>query len=178
MLGHSADAQWIIEQSPTTANLRGIHNFGAGIAWASGTQGTVVRTTNDGETWQECAIPPAAEKLDFRGVQALNATTAIVMSSGPGDHSRIYMTTDECRTWELVFTNPDAPQGFFDAILFEPDNTLFGVVLGDPVAGKFAMFRTQDGGRTWTKFRNFERASANNGEAVFAASNSSVSRAG
>jgi hypothetical protein len=96
------------------------------------------------------------------------------MSSGPGDQSRIYMTTDGCRTWELVFTNPDTPQGFFDAIQFQPGNKLYGNVLGDPVAGKFAMFRTQDGGRTWSKYRDYERASAKKGEAAFAASNSSL----
>jgi hypothetical protein len=77
--------------------------------------------------------------------------------------------------WEFVFTNPDAPEGFFDAIQFEPGfKCPFGYVLGDPVAGKFAMFGTQDSGRTWWKFRDYERASARDGEAVFAASNSSL----
>src|SRR3979409_871333 len=30
-------AQWDIEESHTTASLRGIHNVGGGVAWASGT---------------------------------------------------------------------------------------------------------------------------------------------
>jgi photosystem II stability/assembly factor-like uncharacterized protein len=174
MVAHPVSAQWVIEQSPTAANLRGIHSLSGGIAWASGTEGTVLRTADYGVTWQQCAVPAGAEELDFRGIQAFNEKTAVVMSSGPGNQSRIYLTTDGCRTWELVFTNPDAPQGFFDAIQFEPGNNLFGDVLGDPVAGKFAMFRTQDGGRTWSKFRDYERASAKDGEVVFAASNSSL----
>jgi hypothetical protein len=40
----SSYAQWEIQESHTTADLRGIANVGQGIAWASGTQGTVLRT--------------------------------------------------------------------------------------------------------------------------------------
>ena len=48
-------------------------------------------------------------------MQAWDANTAIVMASGPGDKSRLYKTTDGCKTWKLIFTNPDE-DGFFDAI--------------------------------------------------------------
>ena len=47
----TAQAQWTIQQSHTTASLRGIHALGNGIAWASGTAGTVLRTTDDGKNW-------------------------------------------------------------------------------------------------------------------------------
>src|SRR3981081_547698 len=86
-------AQWDIEESHTTASLRGIHNVGAGVAWASGTNGTVLRTEDGGYLWQTCTIPPGAEKLDFRGIQAFDENTAIVMSSRKGDVSRLYNTT-------------------------------------------------------------------------------------
>src|SRR5580700_1470792 len=125
-----AHAQWVIQQSHTTAGLRGIHNAGGGVVWTSGTQGTVLRTTSNGQTWQTCAVPQGAEKLDFRGIQAFDANTAIVMSSGPGDLSRLYKTTDACRTWKLVFTNPDG-SGFWDAIRFS--SRTFGVLIGDQV---------------------------------------------
>ncbi len=108
-------AQWDIQDSHTTASLRGIHSVGDGVAWASGTNGTVLRTQDDGNRWQTCAIPPGAEKLDFRGIQAFDANTAIVMSSGKGDLSRLYKTTDGCQTWKLVFTNPDK-DGFCDVL--------------------------------------------------------------
>ena len=94
-----SQAQWTVQQSHTTASLRGIHALGNGIAWASGTQGTVLRTTDDGTTWQTCTTPPEAEKLDFRGIQAFDANTAIVMSSG--DHSHLYKTTEACKSLEL-----------------------------------------------------------------------------
>ena len=56
----SAQAQWELQDSHTTASLRGIHNVGGGVAWASGTNGTVLRTEDGGYMWQTCAVPPGA----------------------------------------------------------------------------------------------------------------------
>jgi hypothetical protein len=93
----SGSAQWRMQDSHTSADLRGIHSIGNGIAWASGTNGTVLRTADDGEHWQACTKPSGAEGLDFRGIQAFDANTAIVMSSGKGDLSRLYKTVDGCK---------------------------------------------------------------------------------
>ncbi|HLI76526.1 MAG TPA: hypothetical protein VKV02_06230 [Acidobacteriaceae bacterium] len=108
-------AQWQLQDAHTTADLRGIDNVGNGVAWASGTNGTVLRTEDAGFVWRLCAIPPNAEHLDFRAIQAFDNNTAIVMSSGKGDLSRLYKTTDGCQTWTLLFTNPDK-DGFWDAL--------------------------------------------------------------
>ena len=179
-------AQWEIEDSHTTASLRGIHNAGGGVAWASGTGGTILRTLNDGKTWQTCPIPLAgtkdpAEKLDFRGIQAFDAQTAIVMSSGPGELSRLYKTTDGCQTWKLLFTNPDK-DGFWDALQISPDDG--GVVIGDPINGKFVIYETHDKGQSWEAWgqNRYHSASAEKvrpaiakkDESLFAASNSSA----
>jgi len=126
----AARAQWTIENSGTTADLRGIDNVGGGVAWASGTNGTVLRTEDGGYVWQACTIPPGAEHLDFRGIQAFDANTAIVMSSGKGDLSRLYKTTDGCHTWKLLLENND-PDGFYDVITFWDKQ--HGFLLGDPV---------------------------------------------
>jgi hypothetical protein len=163
-------AQFDIEDSNTTASLRGIHNVGGGVAWASGTNGTVLRTEDGGYLWQTCTIPPGAEKLDFRGIQAFDENTAIVMSSGKGDLSRLYKTTDGCQTWKLLFTNPDK-EGFWDAIQFQSRD--LGALLGDPVNSIFVVMLTFDGGLKWE--RQTLRATEDiNGEGIFAASNSSL----
>jgi photosystem II stability/assembly factor-like uncharacterized protein len=164
-----AHAQFDIEESHTTASLRGIHNVGAGVAWASGTNGTVLRTEDAGYLWQNCTIPPGAEKLDFRGIQGFDANTAIVMSSGPGDQSRLYKTTDGCQTWKLLFTNPD-PDGFWDCVWLHP--TGFGVLLGDPVKDRFALFETSDGGKSWRRDQRSGLVIQGKSIAAFAASNS------
>ncbi len=165
-------AQWDIQDSHTTASLRGIANVGGGVAWASGTEGTVLRTEDGGYLWQTCATPPEAEKLDFRGIQAFDENTAIVMSSGKGDLSRLYKTTDGCRTWKLLFTNPDK-EGFWDAIQTDTGNKQFGSLIGDPVGEQFPVFITFDGGEHWERRRILPRAQDKEG--LFAASNSSLS---
>jgi hypothetical protein len=187
-------AQWDIEESHTTASLRGIHNVGGGVAWASGTNGTVLRTEDGGYLWQTCTIPPGAEKLDFRGIQAFDENTAIVMSSGKGDLSRLYKTTDGCQTWKLLFTNPDK-EGFFDAVqMYWPQSDLLGhrfnpsrargILAGDPVGSAFSIFTTNDGGDTWIRrvpvldrknaMCKVDAVEAKPGEAMFAASNQSL----
>jgi hypothetical protein len=169
-----AHAQFDIEDSNTTASLRGIHNVGGGVAWASGTNGTVLRTEDGGYLWQTCTTPPGAEKLDFRGIQAFDENTAIVMSSGKGDLSRLYKTTDGCQTWNLLFTNPDK-EGFWDAIKFSSKDHDFGALLGDPVNGIFVIMLTRDGGTQWEpQFSRSPEAPRINGVSVFAASNSSL----
>jgi photosystem II stability/assembly factor-like uncharacterized protein len=166
----TAHAQWDMQDAHTTASLRGIDNVGDGVAWASGTNGTILRTEDGGFVWQLCAIPPGAEKLDFRGIQAFDANTAIAMSSGPGDQSRLYKTTDGCQTWKLLFTNPDK-QGFWDAFVFNFGGN-DGLILGDPVDGSFALFETIDG-KSWKRESN-TGLEAKPGEEAFAASNSSI----
>ena len=185
----TAQAQWVLQNSNTAADLRGIHNVGGGIAWASGTNGTVLRTEDGGYLWQACTVPPGAEHLDFRGVQAFDANTAIVMSSGKGDLSRLYKTTDGCHSWKLVFSNPYAPDGFFDSILFL--DSQHGLLLGDPsplsrntpveYPGDFRLRVTANGGNTWGPISAPDSpAQPGKGlhalpdESAFAASNSSL----
>ncbi len=127
--------------------------------------------------WQGCAMPPGAEQLDFRGIQAFDDKTALIMSSGKGSLSRIYKTTDGCQSWKLVFTNPDA-DGFFDAMQFASlpgrDMGRIGKVIGDPVDGRFPEFYTYTSGLQWFRGDVTNAASAHDGEALFAASNSSL----
>ena len=173
----TASGPWVMQSSGTSASFRGIHAVGGGVAWASGTNGTVLRTEDSGYMWQSCAMPPGAEKLDFRGIWAWDADMAVVMSSGPGDQSRLYKTTDGCSHWTLLYTNPDK-DGFWDAVLFLDRRQ--GVILGDPTTNahgekQFTILRTIDAGATWLRddFMSNEAAFAV-GLSAFAASNTAA----
>src|SRR5689334_22487936 len=83
---------WVLQTSGTTASLRGLSAVDSKVAWASGTGGTSLRTT-DGATWRAATVP-GAESLDFRDVEAFDARSAYLLSSGPGDKSRVYKTAD------------------------------------------------------------------------------------
>jgi len=165
---------WQLQSSGTSASLRGIHSVDGKVAWASGTGGTVLRTTDGGQHWLPCAIPDAdrdGATLDLRGVQAWNAETAIVMASGPGNKSRLYKTTDGCKTWFLFFANPDAPNGFFDSFWF---NGKRGIVLGDPVRDQFAVFLTYNAGKNWKRDPHPGISVKGRALGAFAASNSCI----
>jgi photosystem II stability/assembly factor-like uncharacterized protein len=169
---------WQMQESGTTAGLRGIYSVDGTVAWASGTEGTVLKTTDGGAHWQKCAVPDGAKDgatLDFRGVQAWDAMTAIVMASGPGDKSRLYKTTDGCTTWTLLLKNAD-PEGFYDAFWL---NAIYGegILLGDPVKGQFTILETRDGGTSWKRDQSKSLELHGASLAVFAASNSSIGKA-
>jgi photosystem II stability/assembly factor-like uncharacterized protein len=164
-----------IRVSLTPEALRGVSAVSRQIAWASGTHGTYLRTT-EGRIWIPEQVP-GAESLDFRAVVAFSADEAFLMSAGPGDQSRIYHTADRGRHWQLQFTNTN-PKGFFDSMVFW-DST-HGIVLGDPVPDetskdsgqlKFELLMTTDG-ESWTHIPPSHLPPAREGEGAFAASNS------
>src|SRR5260221_10194920 len=100
----SALAQFVPQSSGATASLRGISAPSDTIVWASGTQGTFVKTVDGGATWQVGTVD-GASMLDFRAVHAFDARNAYLMSAGPGHQSRVYRTTDGGAHWQLQHEN-------------------------------------------------------------------------
>jgi hypothetical protein len=142
----TASAQWQVLDSRTGADLKGIDAVTDGVAWASGESGVVLHTA-DGRTWQTCAVPADAANLDFKSVRGFDAKTAVVMSGGRGALSRVYKTTDGCRTWRKVFDNPDAAgslQSLHRATAVEM------YLLGDPANGRLSLYTSRDAGSTWS----------------------------
>jgi photosystem II stability/assembly factor-like uncharacterized protein len=170
----AAQSQPQIQISHTTESLRGVSAVSSKIAWASGTHGTYLRTIDSGHTWIPAQVPDTAS-LDFRGVVAFSAGEAFLMSSGPGEQSRIYHTPDGGQHWTLQFTNSN-PKGFFDSIAFwDPKH---GIVLGDPIPDengklKFELLLTDDG-QTWHQIPPSQLPVAVESEGAFAASNTCI----
>lgn len=142
-----ATPHWEAQRSGVTARLRGVSAASDRVVWASGAGGTVVRTESGGAAWTKLIVPDA-EKLDFRDVDAVNETTAYVLSIGAGALSRIFKTTDAGVQWTLQFTNDD-PRAFFDAMAFW--DAQHGIAMSDSVDGRFIIITTGDGGQTWTR---------------------------
>lgn len=169
--GASFAQSWTPQTSNTTASLRGLSAVDGRTVWASGSGGVFLRTTDGGATWIAGRVPDA-DTLDFRGVRALDARTAYLMSIGPGDKSRIYKTTDAGEHWSLQFTHPD-PKGFLDSIAFwDADH---GIVLGDALEGTADIRTTDDGGAHWQRQKT---PPALPNEGAFAASNTCLFLAG
>lgn len=162
----AAIGQWVKQTVGTTANFRGLSVVNENVIWASGTGGTVVKTTDAGKTWRVMTVPDA-DKLDFRDIEAFDANTAYILSIGNGDSSRIYKTTDGGEIWKLQFKN-EQPNAFFDAIAcWDRSNC---IAMSDPVDGHYVLISTTNGGDKWQPIVTDQMPATIDGEAAFAAS--------
>jgi photosystem II stability/assembly factor-like uncharacterized protein len=168
--GSSGPPQWTPQTSGVTSRLRGVSAVSDRVVWASGAHGTVLRSADRGATWQTLAVPDA-EKLDFRDVDAVDETTAYILSIGSGPASRIYKTTDAGARWTLQFTNED-PKAFFDAMAFWDARS--GLAVSDSVDGRFVVIATRDGGAHWTRIPASALPPALPNEGAFAGSGTNV----
>ncbi len=171
-----AATQWQTVTVPSQASFRGLSAVDDSIVWVSGTEGTVLRTTNAGKSWDVLKVPKA-EGLDFRGIRAFDDKTAVLMSSGLGENgqARIYRTTDGGKTWSLVLEEK-TKGAFFDSVAFW--DAKHGILLGDPVEGHFMVYTTGDGGETWQRIAPEKLPPALPNEGAFAASNSCLALEG
>jgi photosystem II stability/assembly factor-like uncharacterized protein len=140
---------WEVKTTGIDTNLRGVSAVepprgpkgGEVVVWASGSNGAILKSVDSGKNWERVTVP-GGETLDFRAIRAFSSAAAYVMSSGEGDKSRIYKTTDGGATWKMQFTDT-RPSFFLDAIVC--DGELKCAALSDPVDGKFLIVRTTDG---------------------------------
>ena len=165
-----APLSWTAQTSGVTARLRGVSAVNERVVWASGSQGTVIRSDDGGASWRRLTVPEA-DKLDFRDVDAVDARTAYILSIGNGDASRIYKTSDAGATWTLQFRNED-PKAFFDAMTFR--DARHGFAFSDSIDGKFVILSTADGGAHWNRIPDAALPPAVPGEGAYAASGSNI----
>jgi photosystem II stability/assembly factor-like uncharacterized protein len=162
---------WQEQSSGSVSRLRGVSAVNEKVAWASGSQGTCLRTTDGGASWQKLDLSPDAATLDFRDVDAFDAETAYLLSIGEGEKSRIFKTVDGGQHWQLQFTNHN-PRAFFDAMSFW--DSMHGIAVSDPVEGRFLIISTSDGGMTWKENPADKMPVAVASEGAFAASGSCI----
>jgi len=162
-IGYISKAQHVETlQQGKPASIRGLSVVDDNTAWVSGSGGTIAITNDGGKTWDWKQVK-SFEKSDFRDIEAFSSKEAIIMSSGTP--ALILKTTDGGENWQVKYKNADTAY-FFDAMDF--DTPKHGLVLGDPIGGKFVLMETNDAGETWHPFRNPPDALP--GEACFAAS--------
>lgn len=165
---------WQVQSTGVDANLRGVsvstdNSSGKHIVWASGSNGVILRSLDEGKTWTQLHVA-GGDTLDFRDIEAFGENTAYVMSSGDGDKSRIYKTTDGGKSWALQYT--DKRLGFFlDSLACDSRTQCFA--LSDPVEGKFLILTTDDG-RHWKELPRDKMPAALPTEGAFAASGTAI----
>lgn len=166
--GPAVTVSWELTPTGSTARLRGLSAVSGQVAWAGGTGGTVLQTTDGGVTWASVGPADTAD-LQFRDIEATSERHAVILSIGEGDASRIYVTDDGGASWTMAFQNPD-PAAFYDCLAFSTPQR--GLALSDPVDGAFRLQETRDGGHTWSLVDPAGMPAARPNEFAFAASGS------
>lgn len=155
-------------KSKTSSSLRGISVVDSLTAWASGSNGIYLHTTDGGKNWTEGKVK-GFETLDFRDVEAFDKNTALIMSTDAP--AFFFKTTDAGKTWKRKYMNRDA-KIFFDGLAFWDDKN--GIAFSDPIDGKFFIVVTKDGGETWRQISSINIPPALKGEGAFAASGTAI----
>ena len=153
------------QESGVSVRLQAVSAAGNGVVWVSGLEGAYVLSADSGKSWR-AGVVPGAEKLELRDIHGVDEHTAYALSSGTGDQSRIFKTTDGGASFSLQLVNPDL-QGFFDCFDFWDQE--HGLLYGDSVGGALVLFETSDG-KTWTRLPSEKLPAARPGEGGFAAS--------
>ena len=154
----------------TKTSIRALSVVNDNTVWVSGSAGTVGKSIDGGTTWTFITVP-GFEKKEFRDIEAFDDMTAVVMSIDTPAY--ILRTIDGGKKWDVVFK--DTTTGMFlDAMEFW--NVQSGIVIGDPINGKFFIARTFDGGKNWQKIPEANKPIANVGEACFASSGTNIRR--
>ena len=163
-----AQDSWQLQKTNVNASLRGLCVVDSKVVWASGSEGTVLVTTDAGETWKNVSIKKAAE-LDFRDIQAFDEKNAVVLSAG--QPARVYRTDDGGSNWSQSFEHPNK-KSFFDALSFW--DRKHGIAMSDPTDGHVLLIETRDGGKSWQELPLLNRPKAERGEGGFAASGTNM----
>jgi len=152
----------------TKTNIRGLSVVTDNVIWVCGSQGTVGKSTNGGKNWKWMTVK-GFEKKDFRDIEAFDATRAVIMSVA--EPAYLLKTNDGGITWKVVYENKKKGM-FLDAMEFWNEQS--GIVIGDPIYGKFFIARTFDGGNTWKEIPDDKLPKADSGEVCFAASGTNL----
>ena len=151
------------------ASLRGLSVVNDNVVWVSGSGGAVGKSSNGGKNWKWMTVK-GFEKTEFRDIEAFDGSTAIIMAIDTP--ATILKTTDGGDSWKVVYQN-NTKGMFLDAMDFSGEQ--YGIVIGDPIAGKIFIAETFNNGDTWAELGlEGKRPVADSGEAFFAASGTNI----
>ncbi|GBC92431.1 Ycf48-like protein [bacterium HR15] len=144
--------------TPSVDPFYAVHFYDTQNGWVIGNNNYAFRTTDGGLTWSRMLSVPAGSwsHIDF-----LSPTTGFIGANGG-----CAFTSDGGQTWQLRSGYPTCPVMY--GMDFRDVNV--GLVAGDQISGGgTGIYRTADGGRTWSK-----RLSGTFNDVIFLDSNTAL----
>ena len=137
------NSQWFELNTGVTTRLNSLSSIKDVTTWACGAVGTVIKSSNMGDSWSNGNLSGIPVTSNLNHIYCLNEN--IVISLGNDQNSTyLYRTADDGNTWAVKLQQP---AGKFNALHFNDINT--GVLVGDPVGGRWSIWKTIDGGLNW-----------------------------
>lgn len=135
-------AQWSEFYTGQRAYFYSISAVSDSVCWTSGSGGIIVRTTNGGKSWSNAG----GGILDLKDIPSLFALDSLraFCTTSDANGTYVYRTTNGGQSWDAVFYQAG---GFINGIWF--NNASDGIIMGDPVNGRWSIWRTTNGGGSW-----------------------------
>lgn len=102
----STSALPIAPTAVTTADLKCVTMVSSTVAFAAGANGTIIKTTDGGETWVK--LTTGTTTADFRGIAFWNANTGVAVTY----NRAVYKTTNGGTTWSVANADMTTDTGF------------------------------------------------------------------
>jgi hypothetical protein len=128
-------------------SFQAVHRIGP-VIWASGTNGGIYSSNDNGLNWHKVTGPVNTAQLQFRDIQPLDDGSVVLMSAGEGGDSRIYRSDSAGQNWQLQVQAKD-PETFYDCMHFS--DSQHGWLYGDSDSQGLFVLQTEDAGKHWQR---------------------------
>lgn len=112
--------------------------------WACGDNGVVLKTTNSGINWINTGTGIIPTDINLNVITYSSSNSLVALTSGVRlDTAIVYRTSNGGSNWQIVFRQY---QGNINAIFI---NSPAGILIGNPVNGRWSIWKTSNDGVTW-----------------------------
>jgi photosystem II stability/assembly factor-like uncharacterized protein len=141
-------AQWYQQNSGTIKNLHSVNFTDANNGWAVGDSGTILKTTDLGNSWN---IQPSGTTHNLNDIQFVDANNGWIVGGSDywpaTDQAVVLKTTNGGTNWFRQFTDTTY---FLNAVYFVDANIGWAVGTGWTLGGNSSMaLKTTNGGTDW-----------------------------
>lgn len=127
----------------TSLTSSSVTSFYPSQGMACGVSGVVLKTTNSGTNWINVSGGGLPANIDLKCIACISFDTAVT-AGNIGSITYVYRTVNGGLNWTQVYSQSN---GSINAISFK--NTQLGYMVGNPVGGRWSLWKSTDKGLTW-----------------------------